>query len=166
MKPVAKGAPRRKTATVPGPAAPPTTLANALVADHKRIGAEIRRVARQIESRIPLPQLRESQARLARHVADHFRLEEESIFPFLLFVTGDQARAAVDVLLAEHVEMRASLNAFAVDLAEGNRRAKSFREFRAALALHQARETRLLYPLSDQLLPETVRRQIAERASR
>lgn len=166
MNPVGKGAPRRSPLRTAGPPAPPTKVADALVLDHKRIGAEVRRMARLIEARSPLPQLREGQARLAEHVKDHFRLEEEAIFPLVLYLTSDQARAAVDVLLEEHVQMRASLDEFAGDLARGSRRAKAFRELREALARHQARETRLLYPLSDQLLPESIRRQIADRAAR
>lgn len=166
MTPVEKDATRRSSARAAGPRTPPERVADALVLDHKRIGAEVRRMARLIEARSPLAKLREGQARLAEHVEGHFRLEEEAIFPLVLYLTSDQARAAVDVLLKEHVEMRASLHELAKDLARGSRRAKAFRELREALARHQARETRLLYPLSDQLLPEPIRRQIAERATR
>ena len=99
---------------------------------------------------------------LTRAIADHFRFEEESLFPNLLLVTGDQARAAVDLLQKEHVELLRHLEATGVALhAHGDAR-KPFEGFRKLLTTHQAREMSLVYPLSDMLLPPSLRRLIAD----
>ncbi len=99
---------------------------------------------------------------LARAIAEHFRFEEESLFPNLLLVTGDQARAAVDLLQKEHVELLRHLEATGAALHARSDARKPFEEFRKLLSTHQAREMSLVYPLSDMLLPPSLRRLIAD----
>lgn len=100
---------------------------------------------------------------LSRAISEHFRFEEESLFPNLLLVTGDQARPAVDLLQKEHVEMLHLLDATSNAIRGGGGDPKeAFEAFRQALATHQSREMSLVYPLSDMLLPPSLRRVIAE----
>ncbi len=140
------------------------TLAATLGRAHRQINRAVRRLERLIRTERPGTDPGEAQERVRRMLLDHFLLEEETLFPYLLLVTGNQARAAVDILAGEHDEMRRALTAVGSDLMAGTRPSPAFDLFRQTLALHQERETRLFYPLSDQLIPDAVRKHIARKA--
>lgn len=131
---------------------------------HRRIGAAVTRLERQIAARSPRDECLASHAALGRMLSEHFRLEEGVVFPLLLLVTGDQARAAVDLLIEEHAGLRESLAEVGRELRGRTRRSRAFEALRDDLSRHRAREARLLYPLSDRLFPETLREQIARKS--
>ena len=129
---------------------------------HDGLSAKIRAVDKAISGETSPAARLATFGDLTRAIADHFRFEEESLFPNLLLVTGDQASAAVGILQKEHVELLRHLEATGAALRSGGDARKAFEGFRKLLSTHQAREMAIVYPLSDILLPPSLRRLIAE----
>ncbi len=129
---------------------------------HDGLGRVVRSLERRIKSGAEHSKIFESFARLGRVFAEHLRFEEEELFPNLLIVTGHQARTAIDILLAEHIELMKRLEALRAVIGAGKDPAEAFTNFRKLLSVHQAREMSLVYPLSDMLLPPSLRKLIVE----
>lgn len=132
---------------------------------HDGLGAKIRAVEKSFTDKTSPGARLAFFGELSRAISEHFRFEEESLFPNLLLVTGEQASAAVNLLQREHVELLRHLEATGAALRAGAdvvSAKKAFEGFRKLLSTHQAREMSLVYPLSDMLLPPSLRKIIAE----
>lgn len=136
-------------------------LSNGLNRAHEGLNRSLRVLDRRIAGESTRDEIAEAFSHFARTLGNHFRFEEEELFPNLLLVTGNQARAAIDVLLQEHVELMRRLEILSQAIASGRDPKESFDVFRKLMSSHQAREMSLVYPLSNMLLPPSVRQLLA-----
>jgi iron-sulfur cluster repair protein YtfE (RIC family) len=137
-------------------------LSSGLDRAHEGLGRALRALDKKIEGGAARSEILDAFGLLARTLATHFRFEEEELFPNLLLVTGNQARAAIDVLLQEHVELMRRLELLSQAINSGRDLKEAFEAFRKLMSSHQAREMSLVYPLSNILLPPSVRHLLSQ----
>ena len=89
---------------------------------------------------------------LREALLEHFRHEEERIFPLYEETSGDEG--ATESLCAEHDDMRAALWVLATIPAalEPKRFCAELAELRSAFAAHAADEERRMYPVFERML--------------
>ena len=100
---------------------------------------------------------------LSRHILQHFRHEEEGLFPLLDEKTGMQA-GPTQVMRAEHVELRDLLQRMgdAIRSADGDTALGTAETFFLFLQQHNIKEEQVLYPMADQALQGSLR-ELAEK---
>ena len=96
--------------------------------------------------------LAERVAALREALLEHFRHEEERIFPFYEEVSGEEG--ATEWLCAQHDDMRAMLWALATYAAaeDPQRYRAELAELQSAFAAHAADEERRMYPVFERMI--------------
>jgi iron-sulfur cluster repair protein YtfE (RIC family) len=134
--------------------------------DHERIGTLVAELTRDAEGG-RFAEARETERVLSRALLDHFRIEEEIVYPVFDARLG-LGWGPTDLLREEHRDLERALAMMKEALLD-----ESVRCFREGLALlaqtlpeHHAKEERVLYPALDRMLSAHERALLCERLRR
>jgi hemerythrin-like domain-containing protein len=140
----------------------PSTVTSYLTADHRRLDKTLDEAVRlaQASDRAAAPeQFRLFQLGLDRHI----EIEERLFFPAFEQRSG-MTTGPTMVMRSEHAEIRQGVERIGAHLSAGDLAAAlaTMTQLAALLGRHDAKEERVLYPMSDRLvaldLPELLRR--------
>lgn len=96
-------------------------------------------------------------ARFVEELRRHIRIEEEILFPIFEEATGLDHNGPTHVMRAEHAEIRRLMDLMPGAFENGRNGAREFEPLRAAfmslLHEHHGKEERILYPMTDRLVP-------------
>ena len=142
------------------------SVAAYLSLDHRRLDALVREGQVHV-SEARWPQALASQARLERALERHVRLEEEIVFPLF------EARSGIvdgptAVMREEHRCLRRALSMMraAVEAEDARAWADALSFLDSVRPAHDAKEERILYPMTDRLLAPCDRARVAARLQR
>ncbi len=127
----------------------PRTVAEYFEQDHRRIDAILPGVARALETG-DLAAAGHAFAEFSCGLEQHIRAEEGVVFPAFERATGN-SRGPTEVMRMEHVEIRDALRVIEGALAGGDAAASrsGLSTLAQVLAPHNAKEERVLYPMTD-----------------
>ena len=130
--------------------------ASAMLAHHEHIEQQLARLGATTQSD-DLVRARMQIEQLRRDLLAHFEAEEAFILPRL----RDANREAAQELLADHDQLRASLDALGADAAVGALRPEHLGAFIVRLKQHSEREEAMMYPWARERLGDWVWAKIA-----
>lgn len=122
-----------------------------LQGDHRRLDAIVPEV-RRLTTAGSFAEAIERFAELTCGLDRHIDLEEQILFPTFEQMTGMTSGGPTSVMRGEHVEIRRLMNEVveALKAADAAKVEESLRGFTETLSIHNMKEERILYPMTDQ----------------